>query len=274
MAEEEDKPGQDATIQVSGSELEVLRQSAQMIAVSRDALGPVQDHQPRDETTLDLELKSDAQPLASKDDDSTKAINRQSLVQIIKTEINASNPSGEAKPFGIMRRDDRAAPSLKRPSKAIIRELGDEHSDQTQAIDKEELKLLRQSQNIALDEISQAAASQTPAQEEPSWPAQPSEQALDETTLFQRADLEDELEDELHVERDDEPDEPDELTAKEAPRPSPKAPRPSAQAVAQADDHEPEPAQAPSRGPWMLLVALMLFLLGAALLFGLDVISI
>lgn len=258
MAEEEDKPGQDATIQVSGSELEVLRQSAQMLAVSRDALGSHQAHHPKDETTLDLELKSDVERSEPKDDDSTKAINRQSLVQIIKTEINASNPSGEAKPFGIMRRDERGAPALKKPSKEIIRELGDEHSDQTQAIGKEELKLLRQSQNIALDERSQAAP--TPEQDEP---AQSPDQALDETTLLQRAELEDELADELV-------DEQDELEAEDALSPEPQ--RSSDQALAQEDDHELAPAQAPSRAPWMLLVALGLFLLGALLLFGLDVI--
>lgn len=255
MAEEEDKPGQDATIQVSGSELEVLRQSAQMIAVSRDALSVHQDHHPKDETTLDLELTGES-PAPAKDDDSTKAINRQSLVQIIKTEINASNPSGEAKPFGIMRRDERGAPALlKRPSKEYIRELGDEHSDQTQAIGKEELKLLRQSQNIALDEISQAAPPQ--AQDESS---ESSEQALDEMALLERDELEDELTDEQ-----DEQSEQDEL--------KPEAPTPN-QAHALEDAHEAALEQAPSRAPWMLLVALLLFVLGALLLIGLDVISV
>lgn len=267
MSEEEDKPGQDATIQVSGSELEVLRQSAQMIAVSRDALGSHQAHHPKDETTLDLESKSDVERSEPKDDDSTKAINRQSLVQIIKTEINASNPGGEAKPFGIMRRDERGAPALlKRPSKELIRELGDKHSDQTQAIGKEELKLLRQSQNIALDERSQAAPPQ--AQEESSRPAQPVEQALDETILLERDELENELEDEFEDKQDEQSEQDerkDEL--------KPEAPTP-AQAHALEDAHETEPEQAPSRAPWMLLVALLLFVLGAALLIGLDVISV
>lgn len=271
MAEEEDKPGQDATIQVSGSELEVLRQSAQLIAVSRDALGSSQDHQLRDETTLDLELKGDSAISEARDDDSTKAINRQSLVQIIKTEINASNPSGEAKPFGIMRRDERGAPSLMRPSKEPFRELGDEHSDQTQAIGKEELKLLRQSQNIALDELPQEALAIDEPIAQPHR-AQPPAQALDETTLLERVDL-----DELDAQQQPAPRQDAPTRAPEA-RASEQAPAQEQTIGAEVEEDSREPDQGamvtPSRSPWLLLLALALFLVGALLLIGLDVIAV
>lgn len=260
MAEDDDKPGQDATIQVSGSELEVLRQSAQLVAVNRDSIEP----QLRDETTLDLELKGTGVRAEATDDDSTKAINRQSLVQIIKTEINASNPGGEVKPFGIMRRDERAAPSSKMTSGPIVQEPSEDHSDQTQAIGKEELKLLRQSQNIRLDELPPPQeATQAPALavSEPQQSGLTQAELLDETTLLQRPELgEDELPAQAHW--------------------APKAPGQAHQAPLTAQEDEPSIKQAQviapkrARSPVFLLMVVMLSVLVTVLLLvGLDVIS-
>lgn len=255
MAEDDDKPGQDATIQVSGSELEVLRQSAQMLAVNRDTI----EQHPRDETTLDLELKGTGVRAEVKDDDSTKAINRQSLVQIIKTEINASNPNGEVKPFGIMRRDERAAPSVKMPSGPSDLELYEDHSDQTQAIGKEELQLLRQSQNIGLDELTPPPQEELPAptlvESEPQQGELAQTEQLAETTRLERSEPAEER-----------------LTAEQEPQ------APQTAQTAQADTSIIEQAQviAPkrARSPMFLLLLVMLSVTAAVLLLvSLEVIS-
>lgn len=164
MAEDKDKPEQDNTVQVSGSELEVLRQSAQLIAVNRDDVmtSAQHAHPLREETTLDLELRTSDEPA---DDDSTKAINRQSLVQIIKTEMREASPNGEVKQFGIIRREDKRA-RVEQPAQEDV-----DHSDTTQAIGKEQLKRLRESHQ-QLEPVAAPQAKRAPSRELQPTPVQ------------------------------------------------------------------------------------------------------
>ena len=156
MPEDHDKATQDATVQVSGEELQALRQSAQLPALSRQDVPASVDPLTK-ESTLDMDLEEanqlrqasvEARPQS--DDDSTKAIDRRNLVQIIKTEMRESSPGGQIKPFGILRHQERStplhSPQLPRPQAPS----SDSHDDQdaTQAINRDALRRLRDSEPL------------------------------------------------------------------------------------------------------------------------------
>ena len=126
MSDEHDNDdSRDLTMEVSGDELSKLRQSSQLHAFSREEVGE----------------------LSQLEDDSTKAINRENLVEIIKSEIRESSDSPQQQGFGIIKRNKPAKIKSTRTSKPEFPkpqvELGSINSDATMTVNAETLRSLR-----------------------------------------------------------------------------------------------------------------------------------
>lgn len=131
MSDEHDNDDSlDLTMQVSGDELSKLRQSSQLRAFTHD----------------------EVDRLTQVEDDSTKAINRENLVEIIKSEIRESSDSPEQQGFGIIKRTKSAKlkptpkPKTEFPKPQL--ELDSMNSDTTMTVNAEMLKSLRAGEDL------------------------------------------------------------------------------------------------------------------------------